>query len=90
MPLDTAKSRCHLVTRTCRELTRLLNQIHNRRTKPLRINTYKSVTKQTTLTPFRINTYEKHRGPSQKLCKKFGLITPRITGSRTEVAGRQR
>jgi hypothetical protein len=29
---------------------------------PFRINTYKSVTKQTTLTLFRINTYEKHRG----------------------------
>jgi hypothetical protein len=29
---------------------------------PFRINTYKSVTKQTTLTFFRINTYEKHRG----------------------------
>jgi hypothetical protein len=30
--------------------------------KPFIINTYKSVTKQTTLTFFRINTYEKHRG----------------------------
>jgi hypothetical protein len=30
--------------------------------KPFRINTCKSVTKQTTLTFFRINTYEKHRG----------------------------
>jgi hypothetical protein len=30
--------------------------------KPFRINTYKSVTKQITLTPFIINTYEKHRG----------------------------
>jgi hypothetical protein len=29
---------------------------------PFRINTYKSVTKQTTLTLFRINTYEKHGG----------------------------
>jgi hypothetical protein len=29
---------------------------------PFRINTYKSVTKQTTLTISRINTYEKHRG----------------------------
>src|SRR5258707_3977300 len=28
----------------------------------LRINTCKSVSKQTTLTCFRINTYEKHRG----------------------------
>src|SRR5260370_36446290 len=27
-----------------------------------RINTCKSVSKQTTLTPFRMNTYEKHRG----------------------------
>jgi hypothetical protein len=26
------------------------------------MNTYKSVSKQTTLTPFRMNTYEKHRG----------------------------
>src|SRR5258708_28332648 len=30
--------------------------------KPFRINTCKSVSKQMTLTPFRINTYEKHRG----------------------------
>ncbi len=30
--------------------------------KPFRINTCKSVTKQITLTLFRINTYEKHRG----------------------------
>jgi hypothetical protein len=30
--------------------------------KPFRINTYKSVTKQRTLTFFRMNTYEKHRG----------------------------
>jgi tetratricopeptide (TPR) repeat protein len=30
-----------------------------------RINTYKSVSKQTTLTPFRINVYEKHRGEGQ-------------------------
>jgi hypothetical protein len=29
---------------------------------PSRINTYKSATKQTTSTIFRINTYEKHRG----------------------------
>src|SRR5229473_3464435 len=29
---------------------------------PFRINTSKSVSKQTTLTPFRINTYEKHTG----------------------------
>ena len=29
---------------------------------PCRINTRKNVTKQTTLTIFRINTYEKHRG----------------------------
>jgi hypothetical protein len=29
---------------------------------PFRINTCKSVSKQTTLTSFRINTYEKHRG----------------------------
>jgi hypothetical protein len=32
------------------------------RIKPLRINTCKSVTKQTTLTISRINTYEKHGG----------------------------
>src|SRR5579859_753967 len=30
--------------------------------KPFRINTCKSVSKQTTLTPFRINTYEKKGG----------------------------
>src|SRR5258708_10488840 len=30
--------------------------------KPFRINTCKSVSKQTTSTIFRINTYEKHRG----------------------------
>src|SRR5713226_1403751 len=30
--------------------------------KPFRINTCKSVSKERTLTPFRINTYEKHRG----------------------------
>src|SRR5258708_26637295 len=30
--------------------------------KPFRINTCKSVSKQTTLTFFRMNTYEKHRG----------------------------
>src|SRR6266571_6546122 len=30
--------------------------------KSCRINTYKSVSKQETLTVFRINTYEKHRG----------------------------
>src|SRR5258708_23109627 len=30
--------------------------------KPFRINTCKSVSKQMNLTPFRINTYEKHRG----------------------------
>src|SRR5260370_26638168 len=29
---------------------------------PFRINTCKSVSKQTTLTPFRMNTYEKHTG----------------------------
>src|SRR5260370_42402380 len=29
---------------------------------PFRINTCKSVSKQTTLTPFRMNTYEKHGG----------------------------
>src|SRR2546427_5145804 len=29
---------------------------------PFRMNTCKSVSKQTTLTPFRINTYEKHGG----------------------------
>ena len=29
---------------------------------PFRINTSKSVSKQTTLTPFRMNTYEKHGG----------------------------
>src|SRR5260370_11476074 len=29
---------------------------------PFRINTCKSVSKQRTLTPFRMNTYEKHRG----------------------------
>src|SRR5713101_7447580 len=30
--------------------------------KPFRMNTFKSVSKQKTLTPFRINTYEKQRG----------------------------
>jgi hypothetical protein len=30
--------------------------------KPFRMNTCKSVSKQTTLTTFRMNTYEKHRG----------------------------
>src|SRR5712692_5520525 len=30
--------------------------------KPFRINTCKSDSKQTTLSTFRINTYEKHRG----------------------------
>src|SRR5260370_41513848 len=29
---------------------------------PFRINTCKSVSKQTTLSPFRMNTYKKHRG----------------------------
>src|SRR5260370_10023879 len=32
------------------------------RLSPFRINTCKSVSKQMTLIPFRINTYEKHRG----------------------------
>jgi hypothetical protein len=30
--------------------------------KPFRMNTCRSVAKQRTLTPFRMNTYEKHRG----------------------------
>jgi hypothetical protein len=47
--------------------TRRSNQFINIRgyrlsRKPCRINTCKSVSKQMTLTLFRINTYEKHRG----------------------------
>jgi len=34
-----------------------------------RINTCKSVSKQTTLTPFRINTYEKHREGGVRCCR---------------------
>jgi hypothetical protein len=37
---------------------------------PFRINTCKSVSKQTTLTPFRMNTYEKHRGEGVLLLTK--------------------
>jgi hypothetical protein len=36
----------------------LISRFHN----PFRMNTCKSVSKQTTLTIFRMNTYEKHRG----------------------------
>src|ERR1700674_1235727 len=59
---------------------------------PFRINTYKSVTKQTTLTCFRINTYEKHRGegaPSSKIARPHDSLSrlarmrhnPRARGS---------
>jgi hypothetical protein len=48
--------------------------------KPFRINTYKSVTKQTSLTSFRINTYEKHRGE--------GVLLLTSTAVRLHVAGR--
>jgi hypothetical protein len=35
--------------------------------KSLGINTYKSVSKQTTLSTFRINIYEKHRGGQERV-----------------------
>jgi hypothetical protein len=41
--------------------------------KPFRINTYKSVTKQITLTSFRMNTYEKHRGEGVLLLTKHPM-----------------
>src|SRR5260370_18785009 len=41
--------------------------------KPFRINTYKMVTKQTSLTSFRINTYEKHRGEGVLFLTKNAL-----------------
>src|SRR5260370_7096965 len=44
--------------------------------KPFRINTYKSVTKQTSLTSFRINTYEKHRGRGCRPPRALGRTIP--------------
>jgi hypothetical protein len=41
--------------------------------KPLRMNTCKGVSKQRTLTPFRMNTYEKHRGVGVLLLTRFPM-----------------
>jgi hypothetical protein len=46
---------------------------------PFRINTYKSVTKQTTLTLFRINTYEKHRGEGASTFQSSSPISYRLS-----------
>ncbi len=43
--------------------------------KPIGINTCKSGSKQTTLSTFRINTYEKHRGG----CRRFCPFSSRVT-----------
>ena len=49
---------------------------------PFRINTCKSVSKQTTLTPFRINTYEKHRGGGASFRRFFSpLVYPDLRGA---------
>src|SRR5258707_4271970 len=42
-------------------------------TYSFRINTYKSVSKQRTLTPFRMNTYEKHSGVGVLLLTKHPM-----------------
>jgi hypothetical protein len=52
--------------------------------KSFRINTCKSVTKQTTLTVSRINTYEKHRGEGVLLPFWFTLLAPSFEGSAAE------
>ena len=62
---------------------------------PFRINTCKSVSKQTTLTPFRINTYEKHRegGGAQRPWRsplQKAAATLRKTGWRDELAATKR
>src|SRR5260370_33490631 len=64
-----------------------------------RLNTCKSVSKQKTLTPFRMNTYEKHRGvgvllltrpPRKGVCPErpsggHGLAPSGVEGSRVTV-----
>ncbi len=68
--------------------------------KPFRINTCKSVSKQTTLTFFRMNTYEKHRGvgvllltrhPAKDVCPAFpepACARRRSRGERVSRGGR--
>jgi hypothetical protein len=61
---------------------RPLLRIHPLRVSTFRINTCKSVTKQTTLTSFRINTCEKPRGRGghlsqmEQLACPYGRVTP--------------
>ena len=43
---------------------------------PFRINTYESVSKQTTLTTFRMNTYEKQAGWGRDPARSAVLLTP--------------
>jgi hypothetical protein len=50
--------------------------------KPFRINTYKSVTKQTSLTSFGMNTYEKHRGEGVLLLTRNPMGIPVLSDHR--------
>src|SRR5713101_2934697 len=68
--INSAVGTFHTLSKNCRAVSVSLSMFFTyvsrdakrHANKPFRMNTCKSVSKQRTLTPFRINTYEKHRG----------------------------